>query len=138
VEEVLSRFMAKVEEADGHWLWRAATAANGYGRFAVSKKDIRQAHRVAYELLVGPIPEGLEIDHLCRVRHCVRPEHLELVTRRENLLRGEGVSAKAARTGRCRHGHDDWHVRPSGKRLCRTCARDRERGRLSGWARARR
>lgn len=77
------RFWEKVEKTEKCWLWTAYVMPTGYGRFG------RQlAHRFAYEHLVGPIPEGLDLDHLCRVRHCVNPAHLEPVTRAENLRRG--------------------------------------------------
>jgi HNH endonuclease len=68
------------------WLWTAATNY-GYGVFRIDRRSI-YAHRYAYELLVGPIPDGLQLDHLCRVPPCVNPTHLEPVTHRENILRG--------------------------------------------------
>lgn len=89
------------------------------------------AHRVVYEELVGPIPDGLMLDHLCRVRHCVNPEHLEPVTNRENVLRGEGHSAKAARATHCLKGHpyagENLRILSNGWRRCRACHRERER-----------
>lgn len=81
------RFWSKVEKTDSCWLWRGAAAGGGYGHLLVDGRFV-QAHRYAYETLIGPIPEGLELDHLCRVRRCVRPEHLEPVTRGENIRRG--------------------------------------------------
>jgi hypothetical protein len=82
------RFAKKVEVADsGCWLWTASTNEGGYGHFWRGPDDWMVAHRFSYEHFVGPIPEGLDLDHLCRVRHCVNPEHLEPVTRRENLRR---------------------------------------------------
>lgn len=92
------RFWAKVEvDESGCWLWTASTN-HGYGHFWVSP-DVGKvyAHRYAYELLVGPIPDGLEIDHLCKVRNCVNPEHLEPVTKEENWRRGDAPSAVAVR-----------------------------------------
>ena len=88
-----SRFMAKVAKSDGCWMWTGAVATSGYGRIGEGARTL-QAHRVAYQLLVGPIPEGLHIDHLCRVRLCVRPDHLEPVTQAENNIR-----ARLALTG---------------------------------------
>lgn len=91
------------------------------------------AHRVMYEHLVGPIPIGLDLDHLCRVRHCVNPTHLEPVTNGENMRRGFHPSAVALRTNLCKHGHslDDAYPRKAGGRLCRTC----HRGHMKAWRR---
>jgi hypothetical protein len=94
------RFWAKVEKTETCWLWRAALRGGGYGTW-----NNNGAHRVAYELLVGPIPEGLHLDHLCRVRNCVNPAHLEPVTVGENLRRGVGASAKNAVKTHCPNGH---------------------------------
>lgn len=81
------RFWLYVEELDGHWLWMGYVLPNGYGRFWTGTA-YTGAHRWAHEYFIGPIPEGFEIDHLCRVRNCVRPEHLEAVDHRTNVLRG--------------------------------------------------
>lgn len=83
------RFWAKVDRrSDAEcWLWLAATAGAGYGQFGANGKSVR-AHRYAYEALVGPIPDGLEIDHLCNIRLCVNPGHMEPVTHAENVRRG--------------------------------------------------
>lgn len=124
---VLERFWAKVERVESSecWLWLACQDGKGYGLFWVGRYV--RAHRFAYELLVGPIPEGLQLDHLCRVRHCVNPAHLEPVTNRENVLRGEGLPAQAARKTHCPHGHpyDEANTlgRSDGSRVCRTCNR---------------
>lgn len=80
------RFFAKVEKTNDCWLWRAATTV-GYGVFKRATKVLVYAHRWSYEHHVGPIPEGLHIDHLCRVRACVNPAHLEPVTLAENNRR---------------------------------------------------
>lgn len=77
------RFWAKVNKTDSCWLWTASTNAKGYGLFVFYGR-MTKAHRLAYELLVGPIPDGLHIDHLCRVKPCVNPAHLEPVTNYEN------------------------------------------------------
>lgn len=85
-------FLSHVQvDENGCWLWTGATSPQGYGRFnAGLREDARNvlAHRWSYEHHVGPIPDGLDLDHLCRVRHCVNPEHLEPVTRQENVQRG--------------------------------------------------
>lgn len=93
---------------------------NGSGYFKLPDK--RYAHRVAYEAIKGPIPEGLVIDHLCRVRWCCNPEHLEAVTNEENILRGESPPARNARKERCDRGHE-LVPRSDGKRYCPTCRR---------------
>jgi len=93
----MERFWSKVEKTVSCWLWTASTR-RGYGQFVINNKPT-PAHRFAYEQLVGDIPRGLQLDHLCRVRNCVNPEHLEPVTSRENILRGEGICAVAARNG---------------------------------------
>ena len=132
-----ARFWAKVEVADGGcWLWKARSKSNGYGQFSIGGKNNRTyrvlyAHRYAYERLVGPIAEGKELDHLCRVRACVNPAHLEVVTHQQNMLRGEGVTAQAARRTHCIHGHSfdlfNTKRRKDGARLCRACHRENAR-----------
>jgi len=91
----------------GCWLWLGATC-QGYG--IVSKCEAtggkrKYAHRLSYEQFVGPIPEGLELDHKCRTRCCIRPDHLEPVTTTVNVLRGEGLAARHARKTHCANGH---------------------------------
>lgn len=121
------RFWEKVDKTDDCWLWTGHTRG-GYGRLKIGSKH-RQAHRLAYEWLVGPIPEGkAHLDHLCRVRHCVNPAHLEPVTHRENVLRGESVVAKQARQTHCKRGHEfteeninQARFRRTGHRLCEPC-----------------
>ena len=123
------RFWAKVRITNECWLWLAARFPEGYGLLAIKSRPY-YAHRFAYELLVGPVPEGLHLDHLCRVRHCVNPQHLEPVTRRENILRGDSFSAANAKKTHCLRGHQleggNLHVY-NGARVCRRCHRDRER-----------
>lgn len=89
----------------GCWLWTGSMNGYGYGRMWVNGKQ-PQAHRLVYEAYVGPIPDGLVIDHLCRVTRCVNPAHLEPVTTRENFDRGYALGAIAARTNRCMKGHE--------------------------------
>jgi hypothetical protein len=120
--ELAERIWAKIERWNGHWLWIAGRHANGYGGIKVNGRYLK-AHRVVYELLVGPIPDGLELDHLCRVRFCVNPSHLEPVTHLENVRRSPiGNGAKT----HCPQGHlyDEANTyRRRGRRECRTCHR---------------
>lgn len=126
---VEERFWAKVNKTDTCWLWTACTFSNGYGKFAIRHNYSRGAHRVAYELSRGPIPSGLSLDHLCRVTLCVRPDHLEAVTHRVNVLRGTSPSAISAVKTHCPQGHEyteaNTYRDKKGKRACRTCARVR-------------
>ncbi len=90
--------------ASGCWLWNGPLSSDGYGKFQMRSRS-RIAHRAAYEIIVGPIPAGLELDHLCRVRHCVNPEHLEPVTQAENTRRSDIPWMVVKRSGRCKNGH---------------------------------
>jgi len=128
------RFWAKVDRPspDSCWLWTAAIYGNGYGHAFWGGRH-RAAHRVSYQLLVGPVPAGRDLDHLCRVRHCVNPAHLEPVSRRENLLRGETTTARNAAKTHCKRGHPlisgnifESELR-KGWRICVTCNRERAR-----------
>jgi hypothetical protein len=84
----VGRFMGRVEKTSDCWLWTGGKTKNGYGSFYPKKGPSKYAHRWLYALVRGPIPEGMQLDHLCRVRHCVNPDHLEPVTMQENLRRG--------------------------------------------------
>lgn len=89
------------------------------------------AHRFTYELIAGEISDGLTIDHLCRNRCCVNPDHMQPVTQAENLLRGDGFVGVNARKTRCVNGHEftdeNTYVRPNGRRVCRACHRETSR-----------
>lgn len=104
-KKTITRFWNKVKKTDDCWEWIACTNGTGYGRFKRNGKMIL-AHRFSYELLKGKILKGLQIDHLCRNRVCVNPEHLEQVTSKENLIRGFGACATNARKTHCIHGHE--------------------------------
>lgn len=112
-----------VVDANGCWVWQLAlTPVTGYGALTIDYKQYK-AHRVSYEVFVGPIPDGLHIDHLCRNRACVNPAHLEPVTPQVNMLRGESPGAKAHRRELCEHGHPyaEFGVMRHGRRVCRFC-----------------
>lgn len=120
------RLLAKVEAGPGGcWIWTGCLVTKKrYGRIRFGGRT-DYTHRASYEIFVGPIPDGLEIDHLCRVHECVNPAHLEAVTRRTNTLRGAGPSAQNARKTVCLHGHPfteaNTYLRPGGGRSCRRC-----------------
>lgn len=116
------------------WIWQGCTnGKGGYGLFrggvdrdkGGSRKWIL-AHRYAYTLLVGVIPDHLELDHLCRVRRCVNPKHVEVTTHKENTLRGESPAAQQARREFCLKGHPFDKVDRSGRRRCSICDREKE------------
>lgn len=122
------RFWAKVvRHPSGCWDWMGACDSHGYGNFGYRGRTIG-AHRYSYETLVGVIPDGLEIDHLCRNARCVNPTHMEAVTRSENVRRGLLPSIirqwQLAKT-HCPKGHPynecNTYISPSGDRSCRTC-----------------
>ncbi len=128
------RFQDKVAVSTGGcWEWSGCVTSDGYGLIGVRKgghSTSLKAHRVAYELYIGPIPDGLQIDHLCRNRRCVNPQHLEPVTCRENVLRGEGLAAKAALKTHCKRGHlfDEANTYRRGRaRYCRACPNEKRR-----------
>ena len=130
---ILDRLMEKVipEPNSGCWIFMGAVAKNGYGYLCTgTHQSVGLAHRLAYEALVGPIPAGLHLDHKCRVRCCVNPEHLEPVSCRENVLRGVSPSAVHARKMHCDRGHpfdekNTYTVSTTGQRKCRECRRVR-------------
>ena len=129
----LMRAHAMPEPNSGCWFWMGIIATNGYGRiFTNPSGHTRAAHRVTYELVHGRVPAGLDLDHLCRVRCCINPDHLEPVTRRVNNQRGIGgavTKARFAALAVCVNGHprteEIRYRRPDGRGyLCRACGRD--------------
>lgn len=121
-ESLEARFFAQTEAgADGCLIWTSFRNSYGYGKMSVNGAKCF-AHRVAYELFVGPIPAGLVIDHLCRNRACVNVEHMEPVTPWENTARGEAGRNHAEKTQCIRD-----HIFPAGVRICQPCRRINER-----------
>lgn len=124
-----ARFEYRVIQApSGHWIWVGALTPNGYGIFRVGTRRAG-AHRLAYEMRHGQVPENLVIDHLCRLPRCVNPMHLEAVPQRVNFLRGQHQTAIAVRNAQCKRGHamagDNLWIGPTGERKCRACNSDR-------------
>ena len=121
----MKRFWDKVDVSGDCWEWLAYKNANGYGRFSV-KGRLWVAHRFAYEWLIGPVPEGNELDHLCRNRGCVNPAHLEPVTHQQNMLRSPSTNKPE-----CSNGHpqtpENTRTEPNGRRRCRVCNKERNR-----------
>ena len=124
------RFWSKVEKGPKCWNWIARDIHGfGYGRFSVRSKKL-EAHRYAYESCIGPIPKGLEIDHLCRNPLCVNPAHMEAVTHIENIMRGMSPHAICARRTHCLRGNhplsgENLFINANGQRECKICRKER-------------
>ena len=128
-QPVADRFWPKVDRRGPEecWRWLAASDSHGYGQMTVNYKR-KKAHRLAYELLAGPIPKGMHLDHLCRHPWCVNPAHLEPVTPAENVRRGAAglkVLLRSALQTHCKHGHEftaeNTRLDKRGVRICRAC-----------------
>ena len=126
--DVAERFWAKVDrdQPDECWSWKAGKFSDGYGAFYLEGRTTK-AHRVSYELSKGSVPEGLHLDHLCRNKACVNPDHLDPVTCGENLRRGDGFNGHQSRQTHCKRGHPlsgaNLIQYKDGHRRCRTCER---------------
>lgn len=130
----IHRFLAMVKVTSGCWHWRGAVQTRGYGSFGITRRQTILAHRFAYEALVGPIPEGLTIDHTCLNKLCVNPDHLEPVTLAENARRA-GVVMRSTAAYPCGHPRTGANTvtqkrpkdRNTPRRTCRTCRNERAR-----------
>lgn len=121
---VEDRIWAQLVVVENCWEWTGTTSNRGYGYIYVAGRYV-PAHRASYEIFRGPIPDGMTLDHLCRNRRCVNPHHLEIVSGRENTLRGVGPTAANSKKTHCIHGHpfdekNTYHETPTIRR-CRTC-----------------
>ena len=123
------RFWSKVDASGDCWEWTASVRGAGYGQFNWEPGRIIEAHRAVWELLIGPIPDGMVIDHLCENKLCVNPDHLQVTTQRVNVTRsGLSPSGKATRRTHCPQGHPLSGVNlrmVAGKRRCKTCDKRR-------------
>jgi hypothetical protein len=131
IERILTRYGHHIRfHPYGCWEWIGTIDTKGYGVASVSKSKNVRAHRLIYEAFRGPISDGLDLDHLCRNRSCVNPHHLEPVTRKENVYRGESITIRAHLAGTCIRGHamtpENTYISPKGQRHCQTCRRMRE------------
>ena len=128
----IQKFWSNINKTETCWLWigRTKDRNSTYGAMSVKGREY-PAHRLSYLVLKGDIPKGFVIDHLCRVPACVNPDHLEVVTIRENNLRGIAPSSDNARKTHCQHGHplfgENLYIEPRGFRNCRECKRKWQR-----------
>ena len=117
----------KINKKTGCWEWQLSINTFGYGQIRVNNpRSMRKPHRIMYELMKGKIPKKLSLDHLCRNRACINPDHLEVVTNKENILRGVGITAQNAKKTHCKRGHrlsgkNLFFYKKANQRMCRTC-----------------
>lgn len=124
------RFWSYVDKSTLCWNWRGTITQYGYAQFRAGSESYR-AHRLSYLWAKGIIPKGLVLDHLCRNRNCVNPEHLEAVTIKVNILRGVGFAAKNSKKTHCPEGHeytpDNVYLDKTKRRHCKICHAERQR-----------
>ena len=123
---LLKKFWSRIKVVNNCWEWQGGIKMDGYGSFYWNKKQY-PSHRIAYQILRGNVPEGLELGHLCRNRKCCNPEHLEPVTHHQNLMRGNTIIAINSRKTHCPQGHPyngDNLIIKHGSRVCRICHND--------------
>ena len=118
-EDEKKRFDSKWVEDKGCYLWQSPLDRDGYGTFYFRKKN-RRAHRVSYYYTTGNIPEGMVVDHICGIRNCVKPDHLRLLTPRENALDSRGIGAINAKKTHCKNGHS-FDRKYGNQRYCSIC-----------------
>lgn len=116
-------FFSKADLSGDCWTWQGSHYRNGYGKIGLAGYRV---HRISYELTKGEIPKGLVIDHLCRVRNCINPSHLEAVSPKDNVLRGESQHAQNKRKTSCKNGHElntenTYSRKDRNTRECKTC-----------------
>lgn len=111
------------EDGNGCWIWEGPLDNNGYGVLMRGYARFR-AHQYTYRWMVGDVPEGLELDHLCSVRRCCNPDHLEAVTHAENMRRSKNMGQANAAKTHCPQGHEYTHRNINNERVCRTCQRE--------------
>lgn len=132
--KTIIRFLKKIDDSGKCWNWTASKFFNGYGQFTLYGRKNFKAHRFSYELFKGEIPKGFDLDHLCRNRSCVNPDHLEIVTRKVNLLRGDlSTNNHNKKKTHCPKGHEfkesnlaKWEL-AHGKRSCIICNRNNDK-----------
>lgn len=136
IKSLEERFWAKVcKQPNGCWLWQGALSTAGYGTFNLGRRGAgyEYAHRISYAWAYGDMPAGQELDHLCRIRRCVNPQHLESVSHRINVFRGDAPTIRIAISGKCHNGHEinteNMYFRKDrpGKWNCRVCRRERRK-----------
>lgn len=124
--EEKKRFYSKITKTENCWIWNGASHVEGYGLFGI-KRRLYYTHRIAYFLKHGKINPNLTIDHLCRNRVCVNPDHMEQVTQQENTLRGKTLAAENSKKTHCPRGHPYDIIDKIGHRRCSICLKEKKK-----------